>query len=118
MKRKARTTAAPARQAPPALDLEAMRDNAGQASRLLRALSNENRLMLLCLLFEADKTVGELNESLDLSQSALSQHLAVLREEGMVRTRRSGQSIYYGLASLPAQRIIETLHSVYCPHRC
>jgi len=95
-----------------------MRDNAAQASRLLRALSNENRLMLLCLLFEGEKTVGELNASLDLSQSALSQHLAVLREEGMVRTRRAGQSIYYGLASPPAQRVIETLHSVYCPERC
>ena len=118
MKRKSRIVRAPARHQPAALDIEAMRDNAGQASRLLRALSNENRLMLLCLLFEGEKTVGELNESLELSQSALSQHLAVLREEGMVNTRRAGQSIYYGLASPPAQRVIETLHSVYCPGRC
>jgi DNA-binding transcriptional ArsR family regulator len=118
MKRKPRTARAPVQPVPARLDFGAMRENAGQASRLLRALSNENRLMLLCLLFEGEKTVGELNESLDLSQSALSQHLAVLREEGMVRTRRAGQSIYYGLASPPAQRVIETLHSVYCPERC
>src|SRR5688572_17611929 len=79
-----------------------LRDSAAQAARLLRALSNQNRLMLLCLLVEGEKTVGELNESLPLSQSALSQHLAVLREEGMVSTRRDGQKIYYGLASAPA----------------
>lgn len=99
-------------------DFSQLRGNAAQAARLLRALSNENRLMLLCLLFEGEKTVGELNESLDLSQSALSQHLAVLREEGLVKTRRAGQSIHYGLASPPAQQVIETLHSIYCPDRC
>lgn len=93
-------------------------DSAAQAARLLRAISNGNRLMLLCLLFEGEKTVGELNASLPLSQSALSQHLAVLREEGLVSTRRDGQSIYYGLASPEARRVIETLHSVYCPKRC
>ncbi len=98
--------------------MAALRTNASQAARLLRALSNENRLMLLCLLFEGEKTVGELNASLPLSQSALSQHLAVLREEGMVSTRRSGQNIYYGLASRPAARVIETLHATYCPERC
>lgn len=102
----------------PSPGIEALRDNAAQAARLLRALSNENRLMLLCLLFEGEKTVGELNASLPLSQSALSQHLAVLREEGMVRTRRDAQSIYYSLDSPPAKRVIETLHAVFCPDRC
>ena len=100
------------------LDFSELRDNATQAAKLLRALSNENRLMLLCMLFEGEKTVGELNESLPLSQSALSQHLAVLRDEGLVKTRREAQSIYYGLASKPAQRVVETLHSIYCPERC
>jgi len=99
-------------------DFSQLRGKSSEAARLLRALSNENRLMLLCLLFEGEKTVGELNASLDLSQSALSQHLAVLREEGMVKTRRAGQSIYYALASPPAQKVIETLHSIYCPDRC
>lgn len=104
---------------PPAAprDFAALRDNAGQATRLLRALSNEKRLMLLCLLCEGEKTVGELNKSLPLSQSALSQHLAMLREDGMVSTRREGQSIYYGLASPAAERVIKTLHALYCPHR-
>jgi ArsR family transcriptional regulator, virulence genes transcriptional regulator len=102
----------------PATGVEELRENATQAARLLRALSNENRLLLLCLLFEGERTVGELNESLPLSQSALSQHLAVLREEELVSTRRAGQSIYYGLASSPAQRVIETLHAIYCPERC
>jgi ArsR family transcriptional regulator, virulence genes transcriptional regulator len=99
-------------------DFSELRGNATQAAKLLRALSNENRLMLLCLLFEGEKTVSELNESLPLSQSALSQHLAVLRDEGLVKTRREAQSIYYGLASKPAQRVVETLHSIYCPERC
>lgn len=98
--------------------ITALRRNSAQAAKLLRALSNENRLMLLCLLFEGEKTVRELNDSLPLSQSALSQHLALLREEDLVSTRRAGQSIYYGLASSPAQRVIETLHSIYCPERC
>lgn len=118
MSRRPSVLSASTRRAPAARDFTDLRDNAAQAARLLRALSNENRLMLLCLLFEGEKTVGELNESLPLSQSALSQHLAVLREEGMVRTRRAGQSIYYGLASTAAQRVIETLHAVYCPERC
>lgn len=91
-----------------------LRDSAAQAARLLRALSNQNRLMLLCLLVEGEKTVGELNESLPLSQSALSQHLAMLREEGIVRTRRDGQKIHYGLASAPAKQVIETLYGIYC----
>lgn len=107
-----------ARRSTPPADFALLRDNATEAARLLRALSNENRLMLLCLLFEGEKTVGELNGSLPLSQSALSQHLAVLREEGLVKTRREGQSIHYGLASKPAQRVIETLHALYCPDRC
>jgi DNA-binding transcriptional ArsR family regulator len=100
------------------MDFANLRDNAAQAARMLRALSNENRLMLLCMLFEGERTVSELNESLTLSQSALSQHLAVLRDEGLVRTRREAQKIYYGLSSRPAQRIVETLHSIYCPERC
>jgi DNA-binding transcriptional ArsR family regulator len=92
-----------------------LQDSAADAARLLRALSNENRQMLLCILFEGEKTVGELNARVPLSQSALSQHLAVLREEGMVSARRAGQKVHYGLASAPARRVIETLHSLYCP---
>ena len=101
---------------PPALDMdpEAMRAHAGDAARLLRALANDKRLMLLCLLFDGERSVGELNARVDLSQSALSQHLAVLRQDGLVRTRRDGQTILYALADGPALRVIETLHGIYC----
>lgn len=103
------------RQTPaPAMDPEAMRTHASEAARLLRALANDKRLMLLCLLVEGERSVGELNAKVDLSQSALSQHLAVLRSDGLVTTRREAQTIYYALADGPAQRIIETLHGIYC----
>lgn len=91
-----------------------MRAHAGDAARLLRALANDKRLMLLCLLFDGERSVGELNARVDLSQSALSQHLAVLRQDGLVRTRRDGQTILYALADGPALRVIETLHGIYC----
>lgn len=93
---------------------EAMRAHAADASRLLKALANEKRLMLLCLLAEGERSVSELNARLELSQSALSQHLAILRDDGLVTTRREAQSIYYGLAQGPAQRVIDTLHDIYC----
>lgn len=99
---------------PPAIDPEAMRAHAADAARLLKALGNEKRLLLLCLLVEAERSVGELNARLDLSQSALSQHLAVLRADGLVTTRRDAQTIYYSLAEGPAQRILDTLYSIYC----
>ena len=88
--------------------------HASDATRLLKTLANEKRLMILCLLVEDERSVGELNACVELSQSALSQHLAVLREEGLVHTRRDAQSIYYSLAEGPAQRVIDTLHSIYC----
>lgn len=97
-----------------AIDPERMRNHAGDAARLLRTLGNEKRLMLLCLLVEGERSVGELNARLDLSQSALSQHLAVLREDGLVTTRRDGQTIHYSLADGPGQRVLETLHGIYC----
>ncbi|MGV8931451.1 MAG: ArsR/SmtB family transcription factor [Luteimonas sp.] len=96
------------------IDPETMRVHAADAARLLKTLGNEKRLMVLCLLVQSEYSVNELNARLDLSQSALSQHLAVLREEGLVSTRRDAQTIYYALATGPAQRIIETLHGIYC----
>lgn len=96
------------------IDPESMRAHAVEAARLLKVLGNEKRLMLLCLLVEGERSVSELNARLDLSQSALSQHLAVLREDGLVVTRREAQAIYYSLREGPAQRIIETLHDIYC----
>lgn len=99
---------------PATIDPESMRAHAADAARLLKALGNDKRLMLLCLLVEGERSVGELNARLELSQSALSQHLAVLREDGLVRTRREAQTIYYSLVEGPAQRIIDTLHGIYC----
>ncbi|WP_210395494.1 ArsR/SmtB family transcription factor [Motiliproteus sediminis] len=92
-----------------------MRANAGQAAQLLKALANENRLMILCFLDGKELSVSELNENLDLSQSALSQHLAVLRRDGLVNTRRCSQTIYYSLAGDTASRVIRTLHDMFCP---
>jgi DNA-binding transcriptional ArsR family regulator len=96
------------------IEAENMREHAGEAASLLKALANEKRLQLLCLLAEGEHNVGELNARLDLSQSALSQHLAVLRRDGLVETRRSAQAIYYALAPGPVERVIATLHSIYC----
>lgn len=95
-------------------DVAAMRAHAGDAAQLLKALANENRLQVLCLLAEGERSVGEINALLDLSQSALSQHLAVLREEGLVRTRREAQTIFYALADGPAAAVMHTLHGIYC----
>lgn len=99
---------------PATIDPESMREHAADATRLLKALANEKRLMLLCLLVEGERSVGELNARVELSQSALSQHLAVLRQDGLVTTRREAQTIYYAVAPGPAQQVIATLHDVYC----
>ncbi|WP_229819622.1 ArsR/SmtB family transcription factor [Kushneria pakistanensis] len=76
---------------------------------LLKAMANENRLRILCLLREGEMSVSELNSKLDLSQSALSQHLAVLRREELVNTRRASQTIYYSLRGKHAEAVIDTL---------
>jgi len=99
-------------------DLSAMQDNAAQAAALLKLLSNSHRLMIVCTLLNEELSVGALNERLALSQSALSQHLAVLRDAELLATRRQGQTIYYRLAdpaNNPATAIVATLHSIYCP---
>lgn len=96
------------------IDPVRMRNHAAEAAGLLRALANENRLMILCLLADGEKSVGELNRRIDLSQSALSQHLAVLRQDGLVQTRREAQTILYSLKGNRATRIIEALHRMYC----
>ncbi|MCW8885738.1 MAG: metalloregulator ArsR/SmtB family transcription factor [Motiliproteus sp.] len=92
-----------------------MRSNARDAAQLLKALANENRLLILCYLDGKELSVTELNSFLDLSQSALSQHLAVLRRDGLVSTRRESQTIYYSLSGDTASRVIHTLHDMYCP---
>lgn len=88
--------------------------NARQASALLKAMANERRLLILCYLAEGERSVSELETLVSLSQSALSQHLARLRRDGLVTTRRSAQTIYYSLAGREAGAIMETLHALYC----
>lgn len=102
------------RKSPATMDADAMRRRAGDAARLLKALGNEKRLQLLCLLVDGERSVGELNAHLDLSQSALSQHLAVLREDGLVQARRDAQAVLYSLAPGPARTLLDTLHGIYC----
>ncbi|MCW9033430.1 MAG: metalloregulator ArsR/SmtB family transcription factor [Alphaproteobacteria bacterium] len=95
-------------------NLADMQKNAQRASNLLKAMSNEHRLMVLCQLLHGERSVGELEEIIGLSQSALSQHLARLRKDDLVQTRRSAQTIYYSLEGEEAKRVIETLYSLYC----
>ncbi len=96
------------------IDAEAMRRNADDAAHLLKILANDQRLRVLCLLVDEELSVGQINERVELSQSALSQHLAKLRAEGIVSTRRDGQTIYYSLADGAVRQIIGTLHDIYC----
>ncbi len=91
-----------------------LQDKAVDAANLLKSMSNESRLLILCNLAEGEKSVGELQDLVELSQSALSQHLAVLRRDGLVTTRRSAQSIFYSLASEPAKAIMGTLYAYFC----
>lgn len=91
-----------------------MEGHAADAANLMKALGNESRLMILCMLAEGERTVGQLNQAIPLSQSALSQQLARLRRQGLVRTRRESQTIFYSLADGPADRIIRVLHDIYC----
>ena len=96
------------------MDVTELQENAAKASSLLKTMANEWRLLILCHLAEGEKSVGELEKLIDLNQSALSQHLAVLRREQLVQTRREAQSIYYSLSSNEAASVMGTLYSLYC----
>jgi DNA-binding transcriptional ArsR family regulator len=98
-------------------DLAQLRAHAADAANLLRTLSSEHRLAILCSLADAELAVSELNERIDLSQSGLSQQLAILRREGLVTTRRDAQTIYYRLAPSHALAVIRTLKDIYCQPR-
>ena len=80
----------------------------------MKTLGNEHRLLILCTLLEGERSVGDLVDTIGLSQSALSQHLARLRRDGLVRTRRASQTIYYRVAGAEAPAVLATLHSIYC----
>ena len=96
------------------MDSTELQPLAREASGLLKTLGNEHRLMILCTLSEGERSVGDLVEKIGLSQSALSQHLARLRRDGLVRTRRASQTIYYRMAGAEAPAVLATLHRLYC----
>lgn len=91
-----------------------MQTAADEASNLLKALANRHRLMIVCQLIEKERSVGELAELLDVRDSTVSQHLALLRKDGLVTARREGQTIWYSIGSEPARELVSTLYRVYC----
>ncbi len=94
--------------------VQRLEKNAEKACAVLGAMANPSRLLILCQLAESEKSVGDLQPLIGLSQSALSQHLAVLRGKRLVRTRRDGQQIYYSIASREATALMQTLHTEFC----
>lgn len=97
------------------IDVETMLSNIESAAKWLKAIANPYRLMILCQLLDNELSVTELNETVPLSQSALSQHLAVLRSEDLVATRKSSQIVYYTLKDEEVTQVISILHNRYCP---
>lgn len=93
-----------------------LQEGAAQAAAMLKALGNENRLLVLCLLIQVgEMSVSAMLEHIPLSQSALSQHLARMREEGLVSYRRESQTLYYSISNPDVEKIIATLKAIYCP---
>ena len=81
---------------------------------MLKALANRHRLIIICQLIEKERSVGELAAALNIRDSTVSQHLALLRRDGLVTPRRDGQTIWYSISSGPARELVETLYRVYC----
>ncbi|MDP1964679.1 MAG: metalloregulator ArsR/SmtB family transcription factor [Reyranella sp.] len=96
------------------MNVDELRSRAGEAASFLKSIANDRRLIVLCELVKGERSVGELEAVAGLSQSALSQHLAKLREARLVKTRRESQSIYYSLADTGVSKVIGVLHDVYC----
>ena len=96
------------------MNLKHMRETAPRVSELMKVLSNEHRLMILCQLAEGEKSVGELAALLNVRQAALSQQLALLRKDGMVNTRRQAQNVFYSLAREDVRNLMGFLYQTYC----
>jgi DNA-binding transcriptional ArsR family regulator len=96
------------------MNMERMEAAADAASELVKALANRHRLLVLCHLIEGERSVGGLADFLGIRDSTVSQHLALLRRDGLVSARRDGQTIWYSISSAPARAVLETLYSVYC----
>ena len=100
---------------PPLIDMSAMQAAADAASTLLRTIANENRLLLMCQLSQGEKSVGELEQILGIRQPTLSQQLGILRNKGLVATRREGKQIIYSVSDGRAMQVLVTLYELYCP---
>ncbi len=100
------------------MDLKKLEERAEHAAGLLKALANEKRLLIVCILSNGEKNVGELEQVVDLSQSALSQHLARLRRDGVVETRREAQTIYYSIKDPCIPHLLECLRGIYDTKDC
>jgi DNA-binding transcriptional ArsR family regulator len=96
------------------IDLPRMTAASAEASELLKSLANRHRLLILCQLVDGERCVGSLAESLLLRDSTVSQHLALLRKDGIVAARRDGQAIYYRIGSQAARQLLQTLYTIYC----
>jgi DNA-binding transcriptional ArsR family regulator len=96
------------------LNVAVMRQSADQAAGFLKSLGNRHRLLILCQLLEAERSVTDLSRFLEIRDSTVSQHLALLRREGLVKARRDAQTIWYSLSSDPAREILETLYRCFC----
>jgi len=97
------------------IETDRLAEQAGQAAKLMKLLANERRLLVLCKLAGAgEMTVGALANAVGLSQSALSQHLSLMRAEGLVSFRREGQTLHYAIANPVAERLLSTLRDIYC----
>jgi DNA-binding transcriptional ArsR family regulator len=99
------------------MNVECVELNAKQAAKVLKALSNHRRLLVLCALCSGEKCVGELEGVVGISQSALSQHLAKLREDNLVKTRRDAQTIYYSVSSNAVHELLCCLNSIFSTHQ-
>jgi DNA-binding transcriptional ArsR family regulator len=96
------------------INAKQMEAAADGASEFLKALANRHRLMLVCQLIDGERPVGELAEALGIRDSTASQHLALLRKDGIVRTRREGQTIYYSIGSPVARSVVDALYRYFC----
>ncbi len=100
------------------MNISEFEEKALKASELLKAMGNENRLLILCQLVSGERSVGYLKTVIGLSQSAMSQHLSILRQSGLVKTRRDAQNIYYSIAAEEPQAMIESLYNLYADSSC
>jgi DNA-binding transcriptional ArsR family regulator len=100
------------------MDPDTMLATAEQASELLKSLANRHRLLIVCQLIEGERSVGEITSFLGIRDTTVSQHLALLRKDGIVAARREGQTIFYSIASDPARAVLEVLYKHYCEPKC